>query len=94
MKKMAVGHHIGMYMQLFCSNPHDKSWPVAFTVTNSLHCQGVSVCLFVGERSHTVERRENVRTKDREQHQHLVNLEESKRPSNQQLFIVRFPLHR
>lgn len=35
-----------------------------------------------GERSHTIEKRENTRTKDLEQHQEFVNMDESKSPSN------------
>lgn len=38
---------------------------------------GVTLFGFPGDRSHTVEKRENVRTKDRERHQQFVNLDES-----------------
>ena len=57
------GHHIGMYLGI----PYEckgKGW-------------WVTLLGFPGERSHTLEERENVRTKDREQHQHFVNLDES-----------------
>lgn len=73
----------GKEPQMYHATSSVTSGPEGVKETRKTECDSrsgmkkMAVGHHIGERSHTVERRENVRTKDREQHQHLVNLEEN-----------------
>ena len=68
-RKMAIGHHIGM---LHCTYKIDDPYQNRMSISCTVHYHLRSP----GERSHVIEKRHNLKTQEKEEHQEFVNLDE------------------